>query len=67
MWKDTWMDSESLHSGGSFKHLHGAFLLGFLWSIILICLVQSPYLVYQRILPCMATLLLAKMNSTEEA
>ena len=67
MWKDT---HSGLHSGGSFKHVHGAFLLGLprrMVSIILICLVQSPYLVYHRILPCMPTLLLAKMNSPEEA
>ena len=52
---------------GSLNHLYRAFLPGFLWPIILICLVQSPYLVYLRMLPCVCTHLLAKMNSTEEA
>ena len=27
------------------SHLYGAFLLVFLWPIILICLVHSPYLI----------------------
>ena len=33
------------------NYFNGAFLLGFLWRIILICLVPSPYLAYLRILP----------------
>ena len=41
-----------------------SFLLGFLWLIILICLVHSPYLVYLRILPCVHMHLLAKMDPT---
>ena len=34
------------------KSLIWAFLPNFLWSIILLCLVLSAYLVYLRILPC---------------
>ena len=33
------------------NYFNGAFLLGFRWRIILICLVPSPYLAYLRILP----------------
>ena len=55
------------HPRGSLNHLYEAFLLGFLWPIILICLVQSLYLVYFRILSCVCTQLLVKMDSTEEA
>ena len=36
---------------GSLNYLHGAFLLGFLWPIILICLVRSAHLVYLGVLP----------------
>ena len=42
----------------------GVLLLGFLWPIILICLVQSPHLIYLRILPCVCMHLLAKVDST---
>ena len=55
--------SES-HLCGSLNYFYGAFLPGFLWPIILICLVHSPYLVYLRIFPCVHTQLLAKMNFT---
>ena len=48
-------------------HLYGASLLGFLWPVILICLVQHIYLVYLRVFPCMHTHFLAKMDSTREA
>ena len=41
-----------LHPHDSLNHLDGAFLLGFLWPIIMICLVHSPYLAYLRILLC---------------
>ena len=34
------------------KSLIWAFLPNFLWSIILLCLVLSAYLVYLRMLPC---------------
>ena len=44
----------------------GAFLLGFLWRIILLCLVLSLYLVYFRILPWVHAHLLAKMDSSKE-
>ena len=68
MWIDTQVDSErELRPRGSLNHFYGAFLLGFLWPIILICLVQSPYSVYLRILPCVRAHLLAKMDSSEEA
>ena len=40
-----------LHAYGSLNSFYGAFLPGLLWSIILICLVQGPYLVYLWILP----------------
>ena len=52
---------------GSLNHLFRTFLLGVLWPIVLICLVQSLCLVYLRMLPGMCTHLLAKMNSTEQA
>ena len=48
---------------GSWNYCYAAFLLGFLWAIILICLVQSPYLVYPRIFPRMHTHLLTKMDA----
>ena len=48
----------------SFSHFYGAFLLGFFWQIILIRQIQSPYLVYLRILPCVHMHLLAKKVST---
>lgn len=55
------------HPCGRLNHLHGAFLLGFFLSGLLICLIQSPYLVYLRILPCVCKHLLEKMDSTKEA
>ena len=68
MWIDTQANSEGeSHPCGRIDHLYGAFLLGFLWPIILICLVLSLYLVYRRILPCVHERLSAKMDSTEEA
>ena len=38
--------------GRSLNHFYGAFLLGFLWSIISVCVVLSPFVVYIRILSC---------------
>ena len=38
----------------------------FSWLVILTCLVQSPYLVYLRILPCVCTYHLVKMDFTKE-
>ena len=68
MWIDTRADSEKeLRLRGSLNHLHGAFLLGFLWPIILLCLVLSLYLVYFSVLPCVHAHVLAKMDSREEA
>ena len=54
-------------SQGSVNQFYGALLLDFLWPIVLICLVQRPYLVYLRILPYVHTQLLGKMDSTSEA
>ena len=39
----------------------------FLWLIILICLAHSPYFLYLRILPCVRTHLLAKVDPTKKA
>ena len=44
-----------------------AFLLGFLWLVILLCLFLSPYLVYLSVLPYVHMPLLAKMDSSDEA
>ena len=52
---------------GSLNHFYGTFLLVFLWAVILICLIHSPYLVYLRILPCVRTHFLTKKDPTEEA
>ena len=41
-------------SHGSLNYFYEEFLLGFLWPIILVCLVLSPYLIYLRILPVCA-------------
>ena len=60
------MQVGSGRQNGSLNYFYGAFLLGFLWSIIFICLVQSPYLVYLRILPYVCMHLLAKMNFTKK-
>ena len=38
-----------VRSCDSSSHSYGAFLLVFLWQIIFLCLVQSPYLVYLRV------------------
>ena len=66
MWINTWADSEGESLSGGLNYLHGAFLLGFIRPIILICLVHNPYLVYLSILPCVCTHLLAKGNPNEE-
>ena len=42
------------------NHLCGAFLLGFLWPVILLCLVLSLYLVYLGVLLCVHAYLLGK-------
>ena len=68
MWIDTQVGSErELSPRDSLNHLYEAFLPGFLWPILLLCLVLSPNLVYLRVLPCVRVHLLAKMDSTEEA
>ena len=48
MWIDTWVASErqritEWNPPGSLNHLRGDFFPGFLWPIILICLVQSIF------------------------
>ena len=55
-------------SRGSFNYFNEAFLPGFLWPIIFVCLVHCPNLLYLRILPGVHTPpLLAKMDCTEKA
>ena len=54
------------HPLGRLNYFSGAFLLGFICSFILICLVLRLYLIYLRKLPCVCSLL-AKMDSGEEA
>ena len=44
------------------RHFYGAFLLGFLWLIILLFLVLSLYLVYLGILPSVHVYLSAKID-----
>ena len=53
-----------LHLCGNLNYFYGAFLLVFLWPIILICLVHSPYQVYLRILPCVCMHLSAKRDGS---
>ena len=55
-----------LHPHGDLNQFHGAFLPGFLWSIISIWLALSLYLVYLSNLPCMHTcsLLTSKESAT---
>ena len=70
LWIATQVDSKSVAESsprGSLNYVYVVFLLGFLWPIILICLVHSPHLVYLRILPCVCMHVLAKMNSTTKA
>ena len=68
MWIDTRTGSERESCPrASLTHLYGAFLPCFLWPIVLLCLVLSPYLVYLGVLPRVRTHLLAKMDSSEEA
>ena len=51
----------------SLNYFCGVFLLGFLWPLVLICLVHRPCLVYLRVLPCVCMYLLAKMDLTAKA
>ena len=55
------------HPRANLNYFYGTFLLGFLWPIIMICLVHSPYLIYLRIFPCVYTHPLAKVSSTKKA
>ena len=50
------------HPRGNLNSFYGTFLLGFLWPIILICLVRSSYLVYLRIFPCVCMHVLAQLG-----
>ena len=52
-----------LRPRGSLNHFYGAFFPDFLWAVILLCLIQNPYLVYLRVLPCVRVHLLARMDS----
>ena len=52
---------------GGLNYFYGALLLGFLWPIILLCLVLSLCLVHLRTLPRVQTHLSAKMDSSQEA
>ena len=56
-----------LRPSGSLSYFYVIFPPGFLWPIILTCLVHSPYLMYLRIFPGVRTHLLAKLNSTAKA
>ena len=49
------------HPGGGLNYFLWGILPGFLWPVIFISLVHSPYSVYLRILPHVHTHLLAKM------
>ena len=70
MWIDMWINTREaaereLHPRDTLNHLHGVILLGFLWPVILLCLVLNPYLVYLRILPCVRMHLVAKMDASK--
>ena len=72
VWTVTQEDSDGervteSHPHGSLNYSDGIFLPGFLWPIILICLVHSPYLVYLSILPGVHTHLLVKVDPTKKA
>ena len=68
MWIETREGSErESRPHGSLNHFNRTFLPGFLWPIILLCLVLSLYLVYVRVLPCVCVDLSAKMDSSKEA
>ena len=53
------------HPHGSLNYFYRAFLPGFLWPVIFICLVNSAYLVYLNTLLCVHTYCLAKMWKCE--
>ena len=61
-----WDRITELQPHGSLNYFYGAFLPGFLWPIILLCLILNPYLVYFRVLPCVHMHLSAKVDSSEE-
>ena len=55
-----------LHLRCTLNYFYKAFLPRFLWPITLICLIHSSYLVYLRILTCVHTHLLAKVDFTKK-
>ena len=55
-----------VHQNCSLNYFYKALLPGFLWPIILICLIHSSYLVNLRILPCVHMHLLARLDFTEK-
>ena len=63
----TQRDSHEVAPLWQVKSLIWGFSSGFLLLGLLTCLVQSPYFVYLRILPCVHKHLLEKMDSAEEA
>ena len=70
MWTDTQAGSErfaELRPGGGLNHFYAACLPGFLWPIILLCLVLSLHLVCLRVLQRVRAHLLIKMDSSKEA
>ena len=67
LWADSEKEIVELRPRGSLNYFGGVFLPGFLWPIVLICLVHSPYLVYLRVLLCVLMNLLAKMDLTAKA
>ena len=71
MWIDRWADPEKespwVAPSCSLYYFYGAFLPGFLWSVILVCLVHGPYLVHLGALPHVHTHPSAKRDSTKEA
>ena len=52
MWIDTRGRTQKTVPLWWFESLIWALLPGFLWPIVLLCLVLSLYLVYLRVLPC---------------
>ena len=56
-----------LRPGGGLNHFYAACLPGFLWPIILLCLVLSLHLVCLRVLQRVRAHLLIKMDSSKEA
>ena len=62
-----WDRITELQSRGSLNYFYGAFLPGFLWPIILLCLVLSCTWYISESFQCVHGHLLAKTDSSEEA